>query len=88
MMIVRNWPNDTRTDCSLFVGGMLECFKVEEELLDDHENELKEVGSLKMTTKTDHKNIFTILFTLCNALEHSSCVCVCVFFMLFNTLEH
>jgi hypothetical protein len=31
----------TRVNCSFAIEGMEECFQVEEELLDDHENELK-----------------------------------------------
>jgi hypothetical protein len=45
---------------------MEECFKVEKELLDDHENELKDLlASLKLTTISECKNIPTIFFTMC-----------------------
>jgi hypothetical protein len=39
----------TRINCSLALGGIEECFEVEKELLDDHENELKDLlASLKI----------------------------------------
>lgn len=45
VMILKNWPNDARTNCSsLVVMGMVEFLKVEDKMLDDFEKELEDFG--------------------------------------------
>jgi hypothetical protein len=66
MMIMKNQLNNVRIGYSLVVEGMEEFFKVEKELLDDHEDELEDAN---------FTNIPIVFFTLHNALEY-----LCVFF--------
>jgi hypothetical protein len=55
-MILKIWLNDAMIGCFLVVGAM-EFFKIEEEILDDHEDELEEACSFKVTTRNDYINV-------------------------------
>ena len=43
-MIYKNWPTDARSVCELASTNVVEFLNKKHEILDDHEDELEEVG--------------------------------------------
>jgi hypothetical protein len=43
-MILKNWLSNTRIGCLFVVRGMDDFFTIKEDMFDDYEDELEEVG--------------------------------------------